>query len=268
MKRFSGPRKTANLPESVHEQLTMYALAASAAGVGVLALVQPVEAKIVYKPADIPINVAQGFVKLDLNNDGINDFSFYATLFTVDRGLPLLGGTVVASLAVEAAQQSNRIFPVDSKGKQCAAALKSGRKVGPHSPFGNAVDLYMAVFRSGGYNSSRCPWRPVMQAYLGLKFMVKGKFHFGWARVKREPSNSGFPAIITGYGYETIPNKPIIAGKTHDADDVEKSASASLMRPAPEAATLGLFALGAPGLSIWRRKECGLATCGFTGSSQ
>ena len=45
MKRF---RKTAKLSESIHQQLSMYALAASAAGVGMLA--QPAEAKIVYTP--------------------------------------------------------------------------------------------------------------------------------------------------------------------------------------------------------------------------
>jgi hypothetical protein len=48
MKRSSGPRKTANFSRSIHQQLNMYALAAGAAGVGVLALAQPAEAKIVY----------------------------------------------------------------------------------------------------------------------------------------------------------------------------------------------------------------------------
>ena len=48
MERSSGPRMTAKLSESVHHQLNMYALAAGAAGVGVLALAQPVAAEIVY----------------------------------------------------------------------------------------------------------------------------------------------------------------------------------------------------------------------------
>jgi hypothetical protein len=52
MKRSSGPRKTASdLSESVHQQINMYAIAAAAAGVGVLAFAQPSEAKIVYPPA-------------------------------------------------------------------------------------------------------------------------------------------------------------------------------------------------------------------------
>jgi hypothetical protein len=53
MKHSSGPRKTANLSESVHQQLNMYGVAAGAAGVGMLALAQPSEAKIVYTPANV-----------------------------------------------------------------------------------------------------------------------------------------------------------------------------------------------------------------------
>jgi hypothetical protein len=41
-------RTPSNLSDSVHQHLNMYALAASAAGVGVLALVQPANARIVY----------------------------------------------------------------------------------------------------------------------------------------------------------------------------------------------------------------------------
>jgi hypothetical protein len=51
MKRSSRPLKTAELPRSLHQQLNSYALAASAAGVGVLVLAQPAEAKIIYTKA-------------------------------------------------------------------------------------------------------------------------------------------------------------------------------------------------------------------------
>jgi hypothetical protein len=41
-------RVPSQLPESLHKQVNAYALAASAAGVGVLALAQPAEARIIY----------------------------------------------------------------------------------------------------------------------------------------------------------------------------------------------------------------------------
>jgi hypothetical protein len=63
-------------------------------------------------------------------------------------------------------------------------------------------------------------------------------------------------ASATGYAYETIPNKSIIAGKTKGPDDgtVEES-NAALTVPTSKPATLGLLALGSSGLSIWRREE-------------
>ena len=60
-------------------------------------------------------------------------------------------------------------------------------------------------------------------------------------------------AILTGYAYETIPGRAIIAGKTKGRDDAEPTAS--LNKRIPEPATLGALALGAPGLAIWRREE-------------
>jgi hypothetical protein len=51
MRRSSGPRKTAWLSESVRQQLNRYALA----GVGMLALAQSAEGRIVYTPAHIKL---------------------------------------------------------------------------------------------------------------------------------------------------------------------------------------------------------------------
>jgi len=68
------PRKTANLSESSNHHLSMYALAASAAGVSLLALAQPAESKIVYTPAHGVIGRHNKIV-LDLNHDGKNDFT-------------------------------------------------------------------------------------------------------------------------------------------------------------------------------------------------
>ena len=68
-----SPRTPSRLSESVHRQLNMYALAASVAGVGMFALVQEAEAKIVYTPAHKRILVKQK-LGLDLNHDKVVDF--------------------------------------------------------------------------------------------------------------------------------------------------------------------------------------------------
>jgi len=110
---------------------------------------------------------------------------------------------------------------------------------------------------SSGSLVSGCPWLTVGHDYLGLKVLIEGKVHFGWVRVKM---NVGYADYITGYAYETIPNKPIVAGQTKGPDDdVENdNPGASITNPVPDIpqhASLGALAMGAPGLSIWRRKE-------------
>jgi hypothetical protein len=249
-------RQRKNLSHGVEHQTKMYALAASAAGVGMLALAQPSQAKIVYTPANIQINVGGGLVYLDLNNDGVNDFQFYDVFSVQLRGAS--DAHSFSYLTVAPVQKSNRVYAVKSNGGLCAAALPKGVKVGPHSPFQPGDSNLGMAFQSNSGGAS-CPWRPVMQAYLGVKFVVNGKTHYGWARIKRITSKyAGFPAVITGYAYETIPNKPIIAGKIHAVDDIEQPAAASLTSPAPKPASLGALATGSLGLSIWRRKDSAL----------
>jgi hypothetical protein len=62
-----------DLPDSAQPQPRKYALAATAAGLGVLALAQPAEGKIVYTPTHIVVSTF-GDVPLDLNHDGIGGF--------------------------------------------------------------------------------------------------------------------------------------------------------------------------------------------------
>ena len=96
--------------------------------------------------------------------------------------------------------------------------------------------------------------------YLGLRFVAKQPTHFGWARlsVSCNSANNKISAVLTGYAYETIPNKPIVTGKTNrpdDVSDVGRADPAVLNLSDPEPPALGLLALGAPALSVWRRAE-------------
>ena len=90
------------------------------------------------------------------------------------------------------------------------------------------------------------PWvaggKGVKNRYLGLKFKINGKFHFGWARLTVSTANKRISATLTGYAYETIPNKPLITGKTKGPDVVE----------GVEPASLGRLAQGSGGLAAWR----------------
>jgi len=116
----------------------------------------------------------------------------------------------------------------------------------------------------GGVSSGRCygRWDDVQNRYLGLKFNIKGKTHFGWARlnVKCSTLHRKVTAWLTGYAYQTVPNKPIVTGQTGSVEIEGQSPSAAVSAPAQQSATLGMLALGAPRLSIWRREDSAVAT--------
>ena len=252
MRRSTGPRKTANLSDSIQKRLNMYVLVAGATGVGMLALAQPVAAKIVYTPANISLGFDQ-VTPLDLNHDGITDFSFYALY-----GDSSDGGE--NSLFVRTPQRQNGIVGYVRGRFNFASALRPGARVGKARIFSPGFDS-MGRERWHSFPKHTTfygPWanggKGVKNRYLGLKFLVKGKVHYGWARLTVSCSHD-VSGTLTGYAYETIPGKPIIAGATEGPDEAEPI---SLNTPTP--ATLGMLALGAPGLSIWRREEPVAAT--------
>jgi hypothetical protein len=246
------PRTPSDLSESVHHRLNMYASAASAAGVSLLALTRRAEARIVYTPSHVRIS-QNSTVPLDLNHDGINDFSFsnfYAGWTNSGVGALLLKGA-----------QGNGFWASTSS----AAALPAGVSIGPKGPF-RGYGAMANMFQTAGSFQSWGPWVNVKRRYLGLKFLIKGTTHFGWARLNVTNGHGGFSGTITGYAYESIPNKPIITGKTKEPDEgtgVDRQSNpAALSMPTPKPATLGALAMGAPGLSIWRKKEVVGATVG------
>jgi hypothetical protein len=235
----------------------MYTLAAGAAGVGMLALARSAEAKIVYTPANVRI-VPNHTVRLDLNHDGKSDFTFKNVLFT-STGATSFRSDRLSILPANANQIWGR---KTSRGYDYASALVAGVKVGASGAFSAGPRSMAFGMDQGGSHYCEGKWNNVQKRYLGLKFMIHGKTHFGWARLNTNCNLYKVEAVLTVYAYETIPNKPIITGKTsgpaEDPANEELSPSASLTSPIsdkPQLATLGALALGTPGLEIWRRKE-------------
>jgi hypothetical protein len=256
MKSSTGPRKTAILSESVHHQLNMYAIAASAAGVGVLALAQNAEAKIIYT-ATHRVLEAHHHYNLDLNHDGKADFKLGYFYSRVTSGtIRSIYASGVPANGVEGTVGSPFL----------AAAFNRGTAIPNHHRFSQAKARM--AYQCDGFigmcaqtTSFKGGWVNAIDKYLGLKFKIQGKTHYGWARltIRWEPYPIyKFAAVLTGYAYETIPNKSIIAGQTKGPDDAGVEESRNLS--APEPASLGALAMGAPGLSIWRRDESLAAT--------
>jgi hypothetical protein len=258
MRRAAQTRKTTNLSDSVRRQLNMYALAASAAGVGTLALAQPADAKIVYTPTDKKITPNHA-IPLDLTHDGIADF----TLKDIHLTSSPYGFDKTGILSVIPARDANKAEGFFAFNRPYASALAAGVTIGANGKFASGRRVMATVFSDTGAphrgTAFQCdgPWGNAVNSYLGLEFLIEGKVHFGWARLSVTCRNTDVEAALTGYAYETIPGEAIIAGATKGPEDVEPT---DAKRHAPEPATLGALALGAPGLAIWRREESAAAT--------
>ncbi len=241
MNRSLGPRRVSRLSESSHRRLHAYELAATAAGVGMLALAPPSDAEIVYTPTHRVIKESVSY-KLDLNHDGVVDFTLK------DFRCGSCGGGARLSVLPAAGNGASGFATTGWSSASWASALRRGALIGTRRYFPGKGMAFIGTTGDGATDSGGS-WVNVKNRYLGLKFKISGKTHYGWARLNVVLQNLTITATLTGYAYETIPNRPIIAGKTkgtdHDVIGSPRQREARLSAPVPKP-TLGLLAMGAP----------------------
>ena len=242
-------RMPARISGSLQRKLSLYALAAGAAGVELLALSQPAEGEVVYTPAHEIVGRNQSF-GIDLNHDGIMDF-------TIENEFRDIYGYEVARLqlvanAGGAAVRSNYV--------DTAAVLPKGALIGPRKSFRSGFQIMADRFYlldGGTYSYGN--WVGASDQYLGFRFKIDGQIHYGWARMTTAMSGWKIFAKVSGYAYETEADTPIAAGDTGNAEAEEGQAKPTGAKLSGKAettarATLGEFARGAPGIVVWRRE--------------
>ena len=197
--------------EETSEQLDKRLLAYALAAAGAVALTSSASAEIVYTPTNI--RLTYGTLPIDLNNDGINDFTIinYATgysSFTLIR-LMVGGGSPGASAAVIGRK-------VVSTGSAWDAPLNFA--IGKDSPKGFISLNPPAMMAQLGCVPGYC-WRPgngywanAVNKFLGFRFTLNGEVHYGWARLSVRSGYFVLKARLSGYAYETSPDTTILAG--------------------------------------------------------
>lgn len=249
----SRAEETSNLSPSLIHRLNYYALAAGAAGAGLLTSVQPAEARVVYTPAHVVIHTGNTY-NLDVNHDGVTDFQFsdtviyYGQLIVVPQGgsrnaVQVLRGFSYFPLALN---QDARIGPGQYFYGSCVGCLTYGEAM---------VD----AFSAGGDQGD---WINVRNRFLGLRIIIDHQAHYGWARFSVQVDGTSITAALTGYAYETQPGRTILAGQTSGtAGDAGETEGPQPPVPAPDSkpilrgfgpASLGVLARGAQGLPLWR----------------
>jgi hypothetical protein len=228
----TASREVTQINPRLDKNLVAYMLAAGAAGVSLLAA-RPAEAEIVYTPVNVAIGPRTSFL-LDLNNDGISDFLITNWEYGQTEHLGI-----------------NQEAPADGVLGR-GAALPAGVRIGPKGAF---VGYGTMAFQDSvsGISFYDGPWKDAHNRYLGLKFSINGETHYGWARLT-VTAKRGIFATLTGYAYETVPNKTIMAG-LRSGPLANTIAPEEMLAPANQPATLGMLVRGADSLAVWRRDE-------------
>ncbi len=235
-------RLKSSINPKLERKLVSYATAAGAAGIGILALSQPAEARVIYTKADIVLNhFGTTQVALDLNGDGVTDISF---------GLEQAG--VFSYLFASAPTGNKWVYGTSFGLGQQPKPMRFGLPVGPGEPFLGGQGF---MVRSGCVHTSACYlsglWVNQTNRYVGLEFLISGQIHYGWVRIS--VNDTSLPtATITGYAYETGPRSGIITGDLREPSSSGAEGAAVNDEKIP--ATLGALARGAVSLEAWRGK--------------
>jgi hypothetical protein len=175
--------------------------------------VNPAQAEIVYHSADI--GIADGTYNLDVNGDGVTDFTIASTFHW--------GGGSCGTLCTVVWSRVLNETPASGNGA-IVGPLKRGQEIGPNEVFDGNQAL-MAGVRLEKFCLESCKYISLhlghwlgKTGYLGLSFQVNGQTYYGWARLScgRQLGFAGTAGTGTllGYAYETIPGKAILAGQT------------------------------------------------------
>ncbi len=255
---YSGPSKKSM--DTIDHRVKLYSLAAAAAGVSVLALTQASVGEVVITKKNIPLNTGSP-VSIDFNKDGLADFQFSITSYRTTRSSHLHAKETVKPLTHGGLIGG----PWNAYPGPYASALVRGANIGPSAHFvgGKVVIQRNSEYDSGsGRSYGNWPFtyggsNGTEVRFLGVKFQIKGQTHYGWIRLAVGVGRKAVPGAVLGYAYETVANKPILAGiagtATTDKTTAEVQAPNCIQNQ--DGPSLGMLAAGADALPIWRREE-------------
>jgi len=245
-KRKHDPAK---LAPTLFGHVSGYCLAASAAGVAVIACSNPVEAAPVCTTTTISFYDTMSFA-LNPASQKVAPFNVvqtYNNVSSLTHYVHIRGFFTPNTPSANAVLSSNG-FPAD---------LPTGAVIGPNAKFGKG-NSYGQFFQFQYFQGVTGPFASGQPGYAGFEFSQAGQTHYGWIRMRVVKKERYYPfLLVSEYGYDSSPDTPIAAGSCAAAASSKEpsSPSGSTLTTKENTAippTLGALALGSQSLPLWR----------------
>lgn len=143
---------------------------------------------------------------LDLNNDHIIDFTISSDSYESWEWLGIASNPNVENGIISTTPWYSHPVP-----------LNSGKEIFNLRGYSNGESfetwgIFTVGDCFGGEQGCIYDWKNKVDMYLGLRFNLKGRIHYGWARLDVASVTQW---VIKDYAYNATPNMPILAGQTN-----------------------------------------------------
>lgn len=172
---------------------------------------------------------------IDLNNDGINDFTFAPRAHSFSCGncspnpVNILG-TRDSALVISTAQS----WIVDTVGGFDLNKSMDSSLAWTNAEYNLAQNGERCMACTNGNGSHKVTqgitgnWQNVSGKFMGLKIKMGSDFYYGWIKLGVSIASYSVSITIMEYAYNSIPNQPILAGQTTVTGITENSFASSI----------------------------------------
>jgi hypothetical protein len=210
--------ENSKLASRIDQQLNAYAVAASAAGVALLACSLPADARVICRTTS---NSLLGTLTIPFNpaNEKFPPFNLAQT-FPVPSGTSSIAFYWNRAFLTPNTQAANDLLATNG----LPAALTKRAVIGSKGQFGKGnsygmLFTYGQEIGHGTINHHRGNFPLTKVGYLGFEFSISGQTHYGWARLRVDIKKPQTITKLLGFGYETTAGKAIHAGSCTTVDE-------------------------------------------------